>query len=81
MTRVAALLLLAGSIYAAEFQNGQAARAVIGQPSFSAQETGVSASTLVVANGRLYAADTARRLLTFDLANIPGAKDDLTDRQ
>ncbi len=35
----------------------------------------------MISNGRLYAADTTHRLLTFDLANIPGPKDDLANRQ
>lgn len=78
--RVTTLLLLAASLRAADFQSGQAARAVIGQPSFSAREAGISATTLSLSNGKLYAADAAHRLLTFDLNQIPGAKDDLSDR-
>ncbi|HTU48215.1 MAG TPA: hypothetical protein VME17_16760 [Bryobacteraceae bacterium] len=81
MARVTTLLLLALSVRAAEFQTGQAARAVIGQPSFSAREAGVAVTTLSLSNGKLYAADAAHRLLTFDLNKIPGAKDDLADRQ
>ena len=77
----ALLSLLPASLRAADFQSGQAARAVIGQPSFSAREPGIAATTLSLSNGKLYAADTAHRLLTFDLSKIPGAKDDLFDRQ
>ena len=66
---------------AAEFRSGQAARAVIGQPSFSAHEPGVAITALSLANGKLYSADSSRRILTFDLSRIPGVKDDLADRQ
>src|ERR1700761_7242340 len=79
--RVTSLLLLAVALRAADFQSGQAARAVIGQPSFSAREAGIAVTTLSLSNGRLYAADTAHRLLTFDLSKIPAANDDLSDRQ
>lgn len=83
--RVTTLLLLAAPFLglplgAAEFQSGQAARAVIGQPSFSAHEAGIAVTTLSLSNGKLYAADTAHRLLTFDLSRIPAAKDDPAGR-
>ncbi len=81
INRLTTLLLITTSIWAADFQNGQAARAVIGQPSFSAGEAGIIPTSLVVLNNRLYAADVAGHLLTFDLTNIPGAKDDFADRQ
>jgi uncharacterized protein (TIGR03437 family) len=86
--RVTAFLLLALpallnplTLGAAEFQSGQAARAVIGQPSFSAQDAGIAVTTLSLSNGKLYAADAAHRLLTFDLSRIPASKDDLSGRQ
>lgn len=79
--RVTTLLLLGLSLQAAEFHSGQAARAVIGQPSFSAHEAGIAVTVLSLANGKLYAADAAHRVLTFDVSRIPGAKDDLADRQ
>lgn len=78
--RVTTLLLLTMSVRAADFQSGQAARAVIGQPSFSAHDAGIAVTTLSLSNGKLYAADAAHHLLTFDLSKIPGAKDDLSDR-
>jgi uncharacterized protein (TIGR03437 family) len=74
--RLIALLLLPVSIWAAEFHNGQAARLVIGQPSFSARDAGISASNLLISNGRLYATDAAQHVLIFDLAKIPGPHDD-----
>jgi uncharacterized protein (TIGR03437 family) len=65
-------------LYAAEFRTGQAARAVIGQPSFTAHEKGVLAQSMVFANGKLYAADAASgRVLTFD--HTPGPGDDPPD--
>jgi uncharacterized protein (TIGR03437 family) len=74
-------LLAAASLAAADFQTGQAARAVIGQPSFSAHESGIAITTLSLSRGKLYAADAAHHLLTFDLAQIPAAQADLSDRQ
>ena len=65
----------------AEFQTGQAARAVIGQASFSAREAGIVVHALAVSRNRLYAADASNHVLAFDLAKIPGPKDDLSDRQ
>ncbi|MBV8898089.1 MAG: hypothetical protein JO051_16360 [Acidobacteriaceae bacterium] len=78
---IAAFLGFALSVCAAEFQTGQAARAVIGQSSFSGHESGISATALSLSNGRLYVADTSHRLLTFDLSQIPAAKDDFAGRQ
>jgi uncharacterized protein (TIGR03437 family) len=54
---------------------------VIGQPSFSAREAGIAVTTLSLSNGKLYAADAAHRLLTFDLTKIPGGKDEVSGRQ
>ncbi len=59
---------LAGLVQAGEFHNGQAARAVIGQPSFSSREAGVVANALSLGRGKLYAAES-NRILTFDLSN------------
>jgi uncharacterized protein (TIGR03437 family) len=81
MNRLMAMLLIAVSVSAAEFQNGQAARAVIGQASFSGHEAGIVAHALVVLRGRLYAADSANHVLAFDTTKIPAPKDDLGDRQ
>ena len=81
INRLFIFLLITTSIRAADFQNGQAARAVIGQPSFTARDAGITVTTLTVLNNRLYAADAGHHLLTFDLAKIPGAKDDLAERQ
>jgi hypothetical protein len=66
--RAAALAAIVTSLSAAEFQNGQAARAVIGQPSFSARDAGIVAHALTVAKGKLNAADASNRILTLDLA-------------
>lgn len=73
--RLAAVSLIATCVWAAEFQNGQAARAVIGQSSFSSRESSITPTVLAMSNGWLYAADASRRLLTFDLSQIPGPKD------
>jgi uncharacterized protein (TIGR03437 family) len=78
---VALATSLSGAISGAEFQSGQAARAVIGQASFSARDAGIVVHALTASKGRLYAADASNHVLTFDLAKIPGPKDDLSDRQ
>ena len=61
-------LALAGLVQGSEFHTGQAARAVIGQPSFSAHEAGISANTLSLERGKLYAAEM-NRVLAFDVSN------------
>ena len=84
MRRILTLVLLCGfsvGVRAAEFQNGQAARAVIGQSSFSARDAGITAAALSISNGRLYVADTAKHLLAFDLSQIPAAAQEVPARQ
>jgi uncharacterized protein (TIGR03437 family) len=71
---------LVSSAYAAEFQSGQAARAVIGQSSFSSHESGITAHALAIVKGQLYAADAGNHLQTFDLSKLPGVKDEPTDQ-
>ena len=67
--RIAYLALaLVGLAQAGDFHTGQAARAVIGQSSFSARETGISANALSLTGGKLYAAES-NRILEFDVAN------------
>lgn len=63
-----AFVALAGSGQASDFHTGQAARAVIGQSSFSAHEPGISANALSLAGGKLYAAES-NRILAFDVTN------------
>jgi uncharacterized protein (TIGR03437 family) len=62
------MLAFAGLGQASNFRTGQAARAVIGQPSFSAREAGVSANALSLSRGKLFAAESDR-ILAFDVAN------------
>jgi uncharacterized protein (TIGR03437 family) len=59
---------LVGLAQAGDFHTGQAARAVIGQPSFSAREAGISANALSLTHGKLYAAES-NRILAFDISN------------
>ncbi|MBV9407084.1 MAG: hypothetical protein JO211_17180, partial [Acidobacteriaceae bacterium] len=72
---IAIFALLGVSAVAADFQSGQAARAVLGQNSFSAREQSLTPTALAISNGRLYAADVSHRVLTFDTTQIPAAKD------
>ena len=74
---LAAAALLSTCAAAAQFHSGQAARAVIGQRSFSAKDAGIDATSLAISNGMLYASDVSGRVLTFDLRDLPGAKDDM----
>jgi uncharacterized protein (TIGR03437 family) len=76
--RTAIGVLLAVSLQAAEFQTGQAARAVIGQPGFSAREAGVPATALALDATHLYAAEPSGHILTFDVSGIPSSRDDMS---
>ena len=85
------LTLLATTLHAADFINGQAARGEWGQYNFtqglnSTQQNILGgASGLAYANGTLYVADSNRlgatpqnhRVMMFNSAAMPGAKDDL----
>ena len=77
--RIAILLLAGTSSFAAEFQNGQAARAVLGQSSFTSREAGITATSLSVSHGRLYAADASHHVLTFDLSQLPDVREDFSN--
>ncbi|MBV9083807.1 MAG: IPT/TIG domain-containing protein, partial [Acidobacteriaceae bacterium] len=77
MSRILWYLLFAAGVHAAEFYTGQAARAVIGQSSFSSREARMSPSAIVVSNGRLYVADRENQVLTFDLTKLPGPRDQI----
>ncbi|MBV8569682.1 MAG: hypothetical protein JO319_03640, partial [Acidobacteriaceae bacterium] len=70
-------LLIVVSLQAGEFQSGQAARAVIGQSNFSVRETGVSATALALQGNHLYAAEGSGKILTFDIAKLPGPREDM----
>lgn len=62
----AILCSVALPVCAADFQTGQAAVAVIGQPSFSARNSDLNPIALSTSNGRLYVADASHHLLAFD---------------
>jgi uncharacterized protein (TIGR03437 family) len=67
------LLFACLSLQAADFEDFQAARAVIGQPSFSAHDKGVNAAALSISKNTLYVADISGRVFGFDLARIGNA--------
>lgn len=73
-----AALALAVSSQGSPFYTGQAARAVLGQSSFSSHEAGVSGTALTVLKGKLYVADSSGKLLTFDLSQIPAPAAEVT---
>lgn len=84
-------LALAGTLFAAEFRTGQAARAIIGQETFTRQKAGASAALLGAASGVAFANDTLivadssrvtafpqnHRVLIYQnlSSKIPGVKD------
>ena len=73
--RILLSLLLCGlSLRAADFQDYQAARAVIGQVSFSAHDKGLTALALSLARGNLYVADASGHVYGFDLSRIGSAQ-------
>ena len=73
--RIIMLVLFAGAgLSAADFQDYQAARAVIGQPTFSAHDRGITARALSLSGGNLYVADVSGHVLTYDLSHIGSAK-------
>ena len=61
-------LALAGTLCAAEFRTGQAARAIIGQRTFTSQSPTASASVLGAASGVAFANDT---LIVADSSRVP----------
>jgi hypothetical protein len=61
-------LALASLLSAAEFRTGQAARALIGQETFTRQKAGASASVLGAVSGVAYANDT---LVLADSSRVP----------
>jgi uncharacterized protein (TIGR03437 family) len=72
--RISILWLLAAPLLAAsDFQDFQAARAVLGQASFSSHGRGVVAHDLSLSHGDLYAADVSGQVLAFDLSRIGSA--------
>ena len=58
MKRIAIVLFFAAAMCAADFAGGQAARLVIGQPTFTSQDSNSSDTILGGASGLAYAADT-----------------------
>lgn len=72
--RCAAILLLTSSLLsAADFQSGQAARAVLGQSSFSSRGAGIRITSMTLSGGELYVADAGHHVFTFDLSELPDA--------
>jgi hypothetical protein len=61
-------LALAGTLSAAEFRTGQAARAIIGQETFTRQKPVSSAAVLGAASGVAYANDI---LVVADSSRVP----------
>src|SRR3982751_6275432 len=61
-------LALASTLSAAEFRTGQAARAIIGQQTFTRQQPGASSALLGAVSGVAYANDT---LIVADSSRVP----------
>ena len=73
MHRFAALfssLLVPALLLSSDFRSGQAASAVIGQPSFSIASGGITPTALSLAGGKLFVTDKGQRVLTFDVSRL-----------
>src|SRR5215470_11208179 len=96
MLKYCALISLCASVtLAADFMNGQAARLVIGQRTFTDQQPGASdillggVGGLAFANGKLFVADSNRtgltplnnRVLIFDTTGFPKPLDSIAPNQ
>lgn len=80
MIRLTLAFLLAASLQAADFYNGQAARAVLGQSSFSSRDPGIAASAMTIQNGQLNVAQQSGVVSVFNLSAIPGVYDEVVPR-
>jgi len=82
MHRFAALfssLLVPALLFSSDFRSGQAASAVIGQPSFSIASGGITPTALSLAGGKLFVTDRGQRVLTFDLSRWLNSGRDKTE--
>src|SRR4051794_8637531 len=73
MQRFAALfssLLLPALLFSSEFRSGQAARAVVGQPSLSVSTGGITPTALSFTGGKLFVTDKGQRVLSYDLSTL-----------
>jgi uncharacterized protein (TIGR03437 family) len=73
MHRFAALFslpLVPALLFSSDFRSGQAASAVIGQPSFSVATGGITPTALSLAAGKLFVTDKGQRVLTFDVSRL-----------
>jgi uncharacterized protein (TIGR03437 family) len=77
--RLSFFLAFATATWSAEFRSGQAARAVLGQSSFALHENRITPTNLSIADGKLFVADSSKRVLTYELASIPDRTAGLAD--
>lgn len=73
MQRFAALfssLLFPALLFSSDFRSGQAATAVIGQPSFSASTGGITPTALSLIGGKLFVTDKGQRVLSYDVSRL-----------
>ncbi|MFL6450759.1 MAG: hypothetical protein ACJ746_24205 [Bryobacteraceae bacterium] len=76
MQRLVALfstLLAPALLFSSEFRSGQAARAVIGQPSFSVATGGITPTALSLSGGKLFVTDNGQRVLSYDVSSLLAA--------
>src|SRR4051812_3247550 len=82
MNRFAALfssLLLPALLFSSDFRSGQAASAVIGQPSFSVSSGGITPTALSFAAGKLFVTDKGQRVLSYDVSRLTDSARDSAD--
>lgn len=77
MIRLMLVLLATLSARGGEFFSGQAARAVLGQSSFSSREAGIVASAMTIQKDRLNVADRSGLVSVFDLTKLPAVSDEV----
>ncbi len=80
MTRLSLMLFAVLTTHGAEFFNGQAARAVLGQSSFFSRDPGIAVSAMTISRGRLNVADQSGLVSVFNLSAIPAAAAELPQR-
>lgn len=80
MMRLTLAVVLVTAAQGAEFFSGQAARAVLGQSSFSSRDAGLEPSAMTIQSGRLNVADRSGRVSIFDLTKLPGVQAEVMPR-
>src|SRR4051812_37722239 len=63
-------LVFPALLFSSDFRSGQAAVAVIGQPSFSVSSGGITPTALSLGGGKLFVTDNGQRVLSYDVSGL-----------